>query len=127
MTAEWPEGAGELTGIGERQHYTMGLKARKSLIEEHKFLPETYDIKSIYAQSSDYNRTKQAAQAHLLGLYPLGTGSVFTNETERQFAALPPFELDSRSKKVISQKNVTISKFNVINSKNFVIPYHLSC
>jgi acid phosphatase len=70
----WQEGPGQLTAIGMRQEYGLGLKLRKRYIEDQAFLPNNYQPETIYAQSTDFNRTIMSAQSLLMGLYPLGTG-----------------------------------------------------
>ncbi|CAI2369627.1 unnamed protein product [Moneuplotes crassus] len=69
--ANWEIGGGQLTSSGERQHYLLGLKRRNKYIYDEGFLPNNYSPGTIYAESTDYNRTSMSAYAHLLGMYPL--------------------------------------------------------
>ena len=68
--SEWDIGPGQCTRAGERQHYLSGLKRRKEYIEDLNFLPDIYTPGTIYAESTDYNRTQMSGYAHLLGMYP---------------------------------------------------------
>ena len=61
---------GELTGVGERQHYLLGLRNRKRYIKDQKFLSETFDPHEILIYSSNFNRTIMSAASQLQGLYP---------------------------------------------------------
>ncbi|EGR26872.1 hypothetical protein IMG5_206721 [Ichthyophthirius multifiliis] len=65
---------GQLTSVGMLQHYNFGNLVRQEYVGEKRFLPENYDIDSIYAFSSNVNRTLQSLQSFLYGLYPLRTG-----------------------------------------------------
>ena len=70
----WEVMGADLTAVGERQSYLLGLKRRKVYIEELEFLPKEYNSEFLYVESSDKNRTIMSASAQLLGMYPLGTG-----------------------------------------------------
>lgn len=62
---------GELTGMGQRMHYLLGLRNRIKYIKELKFLSEKYDPHEILIFSSAINRTIISASSQLQGLYPL--------------------------------------------------------
>lgn len=70
----WKEGLGELTPLGMRQVFNLGVDARKKYVEEEHLLPVSYQADTIYIRSTDFNRTLMSAQSFLYGLYPLGTG-----------------------------------------------------
>ena len=62
---------GELTGVGQRMHYILGLRNRlRYITETYKFLSEKFDSHEILIYSSAFNRTILSAFAQLQGLYP---------------------------------------------------------
>lgn len=67
----WPQGLGQLTNIGKRQHFKLGkwLRQRYST-----FLPEKYCLNDIYVRATDVDRTLMSAESNLAGLYsPIGS------------------------------------------------------
>nr|CAD7587057.1 unnamed protein product [Timema genevievae] len=63
----WPRGYGQLSEIGEEQHFKQGSFFRKRY---NHILPETYNVNDTYVRSSNIDRTLASARAHLAGLYP---------------------------------------------------------
>lgn len=61
-----------IIGVGMRQHYNLGQAMRERYIIKQKFLSESMNFMEINVISTDYNRTLQSAQSHLMGLYPEG-------------------------------------------------------
>ena len=70
------EGDGELTTLGKRQHYTIGVRNRikygkgkngLGLIDFSQYNPE-----EVLFHSTDYNRTHQSLNSELLGMYQPG-------------------------------------------------------
>ena len=62
---------GELTGVGQRMHYLLGLRNRKKYITgNEKFLSEKFDPHEILIFSSNHNRTMVSCSSQLQGLYP---------------------------------------------------------
>jgi hypothetical protein len=75
----WPN-PGELTPVGMRMHYMLGLRNRDNYGD---FIPKTWDT-SIFIRSSDYNRTMQSVQSQLQGFFEAGNGhklTAFQNKT----------------------------------------------
>ena len=68
------EGPGQLTALGMRQEYELGQKLRELYIKQHQLLPERYIPHTLYARSTDIDRTLMSAQSFLMGLYPPDTG-----------------------------------------------------
>ena len=66
---EW-ENPGELTPIGERMHYNLGLRNRNRYVTEKKLLSEKYDPSELVLMTTDYKRTIVSLSSHLQGLYP---------------------------------------------------------
>ena len=75
---------GELTGIGQRMHYLLGLRNRIRYIDEQHFLSETFNPHEILIYSSPFNRTIISVSSQLQGLYPqsIKKGEIVTEEQE---------------------------------------------
>ena len=67
---EWNLASGQLTGVGERQHYLLGFRNRIRYVTEEKLLSEKYDPSEFLIITSDYDRTIISLLSHLQGLYP---------------------------------------------------------
>ena len=91
-------GLGELTGVGERMHYLLGLKNRKKYIEEEKFLSEKFDPHQILIFTSDINRTMISCYSQLQGLYPQRVNLGETLSIKQEENAYPPI-LDEKEEK----------------------------
>ncbi|KAL6080101.1 Acid phosphatase 3 [Balamuthia mandrillaris] len=74
-TSEWPEGLGQLTWLGMKQHYELGQKFRQRYVEEFGLLSPRYSVHEVFARSTSKERTLMSAQSFMHGLYPPGTGS----------------------------------------------------
>lgn len=60
----------ELTGVGERMLYLLGLRNRLRYIKEYKFLSEKYNVNELLIISSNRKRTVVSLSSYLQGLYP---------------------------------------------------------
>lgn len=70
----WSEGEGQLTSLGMKQQYQLGVKLHQRYMVDNQLLPTKYQPNTIYARSTDYDRTLMSAQSLLSGLYPPGSG-----------------------------------------------------
>lgn len=71
---QWAEGLGQLTAAGMKQECQLGAKARALYVDRYHLLSSNYAAGTLYARSTDLDRTLMSAQLFLLGLYPPGTG-----------------------------------------------------
>ncbi len=83
----------QLTALGMQQEYTLGQQLRRRYIDRLKLLKPAYIPDSIYALSSDTNRTIESAICLLTGLYPLGTGPKLPNGEYALPSGLQPIPL----------------------------------
>ena len=67
---EYWENDGELTGVGERMHYLLGLRNRLRYVKQYKLLSEKYNSTELRAICSLRERYQQSLSSHLQGLYP---------------------------------------------------------
>lgn len=65
----WPEGLGQLTPKGMKQEFALGKHLRELYITQSHLLSERYIPGSLYARSTDSDRTIMSADAFLAGLY----------------------------------------------------------
>ena len=61
---------GELTAVGERMHYLLGLRNRIRYIDEKKFLSEKFNSNELEVISTNVERTIASLSSHLQGIYP---------------------------------------------------------
>jgi hypothetical protein len=88
----WPN-PGELTAVGARMHFLLGLRNRQVYKD---FTTRQKVDGSVYIRSTDYNRTMESVQAQMQGMFPPGTGHLIKNKKNRALAH--PFIDDPRGK-----------------------------
>ena len=85
---------GELTGMGQRSHYLLGLRNRIKYIKEQNFLSDKYDPHEILIYSSSFNRTIVSASSQLQGLYPMKEKLGLTLTSEQEAISVPQVSID---------------------------------
>jgi hypothetical protein len=88
---------GELTGMGQRMHYLLGLRNRERYITKiyNGFLKEKFDPHEILIYSSSLNRTLLSAASQLQGLFPMSEGLGEKLDKEQREKAIPNVDLSS--------------------------------
>ena len=104
----------ELTGIGMRTQYLIGVRNR---IRYQNFLSSIYDPKEILIFSTQLNRNILSAQAQLQGMFPPQTGGTLTPEEVRK--AIPPNPLTPEMRREIKELGN-----NSLPDKMQLIPIH---
>lgn len=84
----------ELTGVGKRMHYILGLRNRIKYIDERKFLSEKFNVKELDVYSSLSNRTIMSVISQLQGLYPQTEKLGDTLNDKQLNNSNPPFNLN---------------------------------
>ena len=92
---QWPS-PGELTPIGKRMEYLLGLRNRQRyIIDQEDFISEVFDPHEIRVYSSDQNRTLQSAVSHIQGFYPVFLHNGEKLEPEQCDKAVPPLDISN--------------------------------
>lgn len=109
----------ELTEVGKRMLYLLGVKIRKRYVEKYKLLSEQYNPQEIYIRSTDVNRTIESIESLLQGLYPAGTGPSFDKKLESDHSRVfPP------NKKYYNEFEKIIESYNL--NEGTALPFKMS-
>lgn len=107
--------SGELTWVGHRQHYVIGVRNRQRYSSLLDF--NNYDPKQLEVKSTPVNRVVESIESELLAMFLPGTGKVL-NDDEKKFAVPPGAEkLPPEVMKEISEL-----KDNAVANRNTMIP-----
>lgn len=117
----WKQGLGELTAVGMKQAFELGVALRKQYITQYHLLPEHYLAESIYVRSTDMNRTLMTAQSLLLGLYPVGQGSTLPNAYQPIPIHTVPLKEDSLLNAKPSKNIISMAKLYLAARKEWQI------
>jgi len=121
---DWPEGLGQLTPLGMKQHYELGKNLRELYVTKYHLIPEKYNKKYIYIRSDDVDRTLMSAFSFLQGLYPENTGP--SNALPHKIQPIPihtvSIEEDTlfQTKKIKANEYKPLYKKYVLNSKEWI-------
>ena len=106
---------GELTGIGLRMEYTLGVRNR---YKYKKLLSTIFDPKELLVVSSSLNRALSSAQAQLEGMFPPLTGIELKDKELEN--SIPPIPLTDAMKEEIKKLGN-----NALPEKIQIIPIHI--
>lgn len=108
-------GDGELTNVGQRMHYDIGVHNR---IKFSSLLSQKFDRREMLIESTNSNRTITSVQSQLLGMFPPGTGEELTQDELKH--SEPPINLDEEMKEVINSLGT-----DVLKEKSTPFPVHI--
>ena len=117
------EGDGELTLIGKREHYDIGIRNRHKYGKEKNGLGlidfSTYNPEEVLFHATDYNRTHQSLNSELIGMYQ--PGILKTLSTQQINASFPPNnKIWEEKKQNESLYNEIIEEINSLGNKTII-------
>ena len=120
FSEEW-NGIKELTQLGIKQHFYLGLRNRIKYIDsENPLLNEIYDPQEILVYSTNSNRTILSANAQLQGLYLMNNTNIKPLSEKQINNSLPP-DFDE---KYYNNKNKELGT-NSLPFNMTIVPIHL--
>jgi acid phosphatase len=120
ITYNWPQGIGELTPIGMHQVFLLGREMRARYVDRFQLLPPVYQNGTVYALSTDLNRTIMSASCFLTGLYPPGTGPAMEDGNPAlpfAFQPIPIHTIPSGQKNIINPTSESLEKHSLMLKK----------
>ena len=94
----WPDGDGQLTDSGMREHLLLGKFIREKYITDTELISPQFTPSEIYIRSTDVNRTIMSIYSQLMGIFPEKISPLPVHD----LGAKPPLNL-SISEDVISE------------------------
>lgn len=114
---DWPEGRFQLTSIGQRQSFLLGLHYRERLFN---FISDIFNPEEISLYSTNKKRSKQSLQSFAQGLFFQNKSNKTVLLKEKQIRrAIPPVKLSPSIKTKITNLNTSVLNYNTT-----VIPLH---
>jgi len=118
---------GELTGIGQRMHFYLGLRNRLRYIEDNQFLSKQFNPHELLIYSSCLNRTIVSVSSQLQGLYPPHINIGENIKSEQEECTKPPVKLNLNDERISEDiknslksnalpNSMTIAPIRMINS-----------
>ena len=108
-------GDGELTAIGMRMHYLIGVHIRNKY---HNIISNLTDPNDILVYSTDLNRTIVSAKAQLLGMFPPVKGNELS-ETELNKIKMPKDMPNIAKDEIKELKNISVPNIPMVIPINF--------
>ena len=110
---------GELTQIGKRQHYYLGVRNRLKYSNLINF--KEYNPKEILIHSTDYNRTHQSVLSELYGMYE-GLREAELKDDEPKFTMVNDKYMKDNNTNLFAQIHDELSNIgNKVNSESFPV------
>ena len=118
----------ELTNMGKRMLYLLGVKTRKRYMEQTKLLSKEFSPQEILIRSTDVNRTIESVECFIQGLYPHGTGPVLNEKIAKNpNISYPPNKLykDEFEEVINRYKLNDPSNYYALPYRMNILPVHL--
>jgi len=116
------EGDGELTLVGKREHYDIGVRNRHKYGKGKNGLGlidfSTYNPEEVLFHVTDYNRTHQSLNSELIGMYQPGLLKTLTEEQVN--GSYPPNEKVWKENKDKELYNDILSEIKALGNKTIV-------
>ena len=119
MGQNWTN-SGELTGVGQRMEYILGLRNRKRYITELQFLSEKFDPHEILIFSTSLNRTLLSMTSQLQGFYPITQTSGEKLNPDQLNISFPPMNISG----VDNEEIISLGNWSMPNNIT-LIPIHM--
>jgi hypothetical protein len=111
----------ELTNVGKRMLYLLGVKAKNRYIDKFGLLSREYSPQEILIRSTDVNRTIESVECFIQGLYPKGTGPVLKSSiASNKNITYPPNKLYTE------YFEEAIKHYNLNSDNNYALPYGMN-
>nr|CAB3219784.1 prostatic acid phosphatase-like [Phallusia mammillata] len=117
----WPNGPGQLSQVGMKQHYELGRYFRKKY--GGILLNEFYQHNQIYVRSTDVDRTLMSAQCNMAGLYP-PQGYELWNQSYTNWQPFPVHTVPSENDQLLHMNPSMYPEYNKIMQKIFKSPQY---
>ena len=113
---------GELTPIGKRMEYLLGVYNRYRYIKKYKLLSEKFDPHELVIYSSDINRTLLSITSQLQGLYPMSKENGHKIKKDQINMTFPPINITYEDKDI--ENEITLLNDSALPNYITVIPIH---
>lgn len=111
---------GEITNIGKRQLYLLGVKSRERYITKFKLINAKYNPNELFIKSTDTNRTIESTYSFIHGLFPNGIGQTINRiNINKTNIIYPP---NSKHYKKFDE----ILNHYSLSVKNYALPYQMN-
>lgn len=106
-TSQWDLPPGELTPVGQRQHYLLGRELKKRYMTDRDYLNHSYSQEEVKVYSTDCIRTIQSAESQLLGLY-YEEGRLFNQSKMIKKNVVPPINVENWEEIILDLKSFSL-------------------
>ena len=116
------EGDGELTLVGKREHYDIGVRNRHKYGKGENGLGlidfSTYNPEEVLFHVTDYNRTHQSLNSELIGMYQPGLLKTLTEQQVN--GSYPPNEVEWTKRKNESLYSDILDEIEELGNKTII-------